>query len=198
MRTGEILYTSHIPDWSMIPVLPIDNQLWSEPVDIVAQAQICYNEKSLLLRLSAKEEHIRAAVTEPWGMPCEDSCLEFFFCPDPNDQKYFNIEFNPNGCMYLGIGTSKFDLIRLIPQPEVFTPRAIRNAYGWEITYEIPFSFIQKFFPSFAPQKGDTIRANFYKCGDLTEQAHYFTWSPIPEQFRGFHQPAYFGVLEFT
>jgi hypothetical protein len=29
------------PDWSNIPVMPIDNLLWTDSIDITAQAQIC-------------------------------------------------------------------------------------------------------------------------------------------------------------
>ena len=103
-------------DWSGIPAISMTQQDWTPAVDIIPTAQICYDDKALYVRLAAKEEFIRAEGTGPLDAPCEDSCLEFFFCPCEGDMRYFNIEFNPNCCVYLGFGTSVRDLIRFIPE----------------------------------------------------------------------------------
>ena len=71
------------PDWSAIPELCIDAQLWRPPVDIAAFAQLAWDDGRIYVRLRAVERHIRAEYTGPLGMPCEDSCLEFFFMPFP-------------------------------------------------------------------------------------------------------------------
>lgn len=185
-------------DWSLVPSISMTQQAWTPIVDIVPTAQICYDEEALYIRLSAKEAHIRAEHTGLLDSPCQDSCLEFFFSPCEGDNRYFNIEFNPNCCLYLGIGTSVRDLIRLIlEEKDIFLPEAIRTDDGWFITYRVPYYFIRRFFPDFTAAPGKTMRANFYKCGDLTVEEHYFAWNPIVGEDMSFHRTCDFGLLEF-
>ena len=44
---------------------------------------------------------------------------------------------------------------------------------------------------------GDTIKANFYKCGDDMPQKHYLSWHPIRIEKPNFHRPDHFGTLIF-
>lgn len=185
------------PDWEAIPALDIDCLLWTEPVAISAQARLCYDDQALHVCLQAKEAHIRAEHTGPLGMPCEDSCLEFFFSPDPEELRYINIEFNPNGCMYLGFGSGIHDLIRLIPEEPRLCPQVVQHEDGWQITYQVPYSFIRQFFPDFSPAPGGKLRANCYKCGDLTPQPHFLAWNPVTSQTPAFHRPQDFGCMYF-
>lgn len=198
MRTHIIPKKPAVLDWAQIPSVNIDHLLWTPEVEISASAQICYDEEALYLRLSAKEAHIRAENTGLLDQPCEDSCLEFFFSPCAGDTRYFNVEFNPNCCNYLGIGTGIGDLVRLIPeQSNLLAPKAAQTADGWEITYQIPYSFIRGFFPDFHAESGKTMRANFYKCGDLTVQPHYLSWNMVTSETPAFHRTCDFGELTF-
>ena len=198
MNTYTISKKPDLLDWSFIPSVSIDYALLSSKVDISATGQACYDNEALYIRLAAKETDIRAVYTELLDPPCEDSCLEFFFSPIEGDIRYFNIELNPNCCMYLGLGSSVDDLVRLIPEEgNPFSPKATRTEDGWEVTYRIPFSFIRRFFPGFAPTSGSTMRGNFYKCGELTTEEHYFSWNPICEDVISFHRPCDFGLLKF-
>ena len=61
MREYTIARTHGAPDFSVVDTLPIDTLLWSPEVPITAQAQICYDETALYVRLSAQEPNIRAA-----------------------------------------------------------------------------------------------------------------------------------------
>ena len=197
MRTYTISPVKNAIDWASVPTLPIDVPLWGTKTDITAQAQLCYDKDALHIRLSATEAHIRAEETGPLGSPCQDSCLEFFFCPMEGDRRYFNIEFSPTGCFYLGFGSDRYDLVRLIPEQPIFTPDIRRTETGWEISYSVPFSFIRRFFPDFSAEPGKGIRANFYKCGDLTVNEHYFSWNPIEQAQPDYHLSAYFAPLYF-
>ena len=185
------------PDWTQIPELKIDSLLDTPPLPISAFAQVCYNDQALYVHLRAVEEHIRAELTGKLDEICEDSCLEFFFCPMPGDKRYFNIECNPNGCMYLGFGSNVDTLVRLIPETPPIQPEVMRTEDGWEIYYTVSFSFIRNFFPDFMPCAGYTIRANFYKCGDKTLTPHYYCWNPVPMQPCAFHNPDAFGTVHF-
>ncbi len=198
MKSYTITKKSETLDWTTIPVAPIDIHLQEEAVDIAASAQLCYDEKAIYVRLAAKEANIRAEYTDVLSQVCEDSCLEFFFSPIWGDDRYFNIEYNPNCCVYLGMGSGVHDLIRLVPgAPIPFSPKAIRTEDGWEIIYQIPFEFIRRFFPEFAPISGTKMRGNFYKCGDKTVQQHYLCWNMITSNPVSFHRPCDYGILEF-
>lgn len=198
MRTHVISKRPEYLDWAQIPVAAIDHLLWTPEVDICANARICYDENALYLHLSAKEKNIKAEYTGRLDEPCNDSCLEFFFSPIPGDNRYFNIEFNPNLCMYLGLGDGNGNLIRLLPEGEnSFEPKATRTEDGWELTYRVPFSFIRIFFPEFSAESGKRIRANFYKCGDETVQPHFFAWNRVTSETPAFHRPCDFGELVF-
>jgi hypothetical protein len=39
--------------------------------------------------------------------------------------------------------------------------------------------------------------ANFYKCGDETAVTHYVTWNPVKTNNPDYHQPEFFGKVEF-
>lgn len=184
--------------WAQVPALDLDTPLWLPRADISAQAKLCYDDQALYIHLQAVEQHIRAEETGPLGAPCEDSCLEFFFSPIPGDSRYFNIEFNPNGCMFLGFGSNRYNLVRLLPIQEVLSPQIHRTEDGWEVEYRIPASFIQMFFPEFTMESGKAIRANCYKCGNQTVQKHYFCWNPIELEKPDYHCPQFFGTMEFA
>lgn len=198
MKLYKIVKKPDTLDWTMIPAALIDTQLQTPEVDISATAQVCYDDKALYVRLTAKESNIRAEYTGVLDAPCEDSCLEFFFCPIEGDDRYFNIEYNPNCCIYLGIASNLNDLVRLVPEFGIpFEPKAIRTEDGWEITYQIPYSFIRRFFPDFTPVSGKKMKGNFYKCGDLTVQEHFLCWNLITSNPVSFHRTCDFGMLEF-
>ncbi len=197
MREYTITRCAGHPDWNQIPAAQIDNWVKSTPVPISAQAQVCYDDEALYVRLSAQEEHIRAELTGLLDEISEDSCLEFFFCPKSDDKRYFNIECNLNGCLYLGFGANIDDLVRLIPEIPPIVPKARLIEGGWETVYAIPYRFIRTFFPEFSPCSGYTTRANFYKCGDKAALHHNLTWNPVPPQRCCFHNPDAFGIVHF-
>ena len=183
------------PDWSQIPALTIDTLMWTPPAPVTAQAQICCNGDGFQVRMTAHEVHIRAEEKGPTGMPCLDSCLEYFFCPVEGDPRYFNIEFNPNACMFLGFGTGRADRIRLLPEAIDLAPQIERGDGCWRVTCQVPYSLIQVFFPGYAPRRGDVIRANCYKCGDLTPAPHYLLWNPSTSQTPDYHRSCDFGEM---
>ena len=195
MREYTITRVSGKPDFSTIPSLPIDTLLWSPEVPITAQAQICYDDTGLYVKLSAQEPHIRAEEKGPLGIPCEDSCLEFFFRPMEDDIRYLNIECNPNGCTYLGFCNTGRRYVRQIFDESPIVPVVQMVDGGWEVSYKVPAAFVQLYFPDFQLKPGKILYANCYKCGDLTVQEHYFSWNPIPQEEPNFHLPECFGKM---
>lgn len=200
IKSYDIKKVAGNPDWSSIEKLNIDTRYMETPDTITAQAQICYNDEALLVHLETEEAEIRAVEKGPLGAPCKDSCLEFFFSPMEEDDRYFNIEFNINGCLFLGFGSSLDDLTRLIVEniEDILKPQIKKGDKGWEIYYSIPFSFIRRFFPEFDAEPDKAMRANCFKCADFSNPPHYMSWNPIESEHFTFHTPSSFGVMYFN
>lgn len=199
MKEYTIIRRPEVLNWDTVPALQIDWLFNTAPLPISAQAQVCYDDEALYVRLSAVEENIRAEYFGKLDEICEDSCLEFFFSPMAGDRRYFNIECNPNGCLYLGMGSNVQTLVRFVPEYPSILPKTKRTENGWETVYSVPYSFIRQFFPDFSPAPGYTMRGNFYKCGDKTVQPHYLCWSPVVQlPAASFHNPDMFGTLHFA
>lgn len=197
MNTYIITRINGRPDWEKIPALAVDQILWLPDTGISMTQQICYDETRLYLRQKAVEAHIRAAHTDVLAAVCEDSCMEFFFCPEEKDARYFNFEWNLNGCLFLGFRTDRKNAVRLqaANHKELFHFRSAKTQDGWEIFYEIPASFIRLFFPEFSLKPGKILRANCYKCGDKTKNPHYLSWNPVSSQTPDFHRSQDFGCM---
>jgi len=198
MRTYTMKKIQGAPDWSATPVMPIDNLLWTDSIDITAQAQICWDENALYVRMEAVEPHIRVEEDGPLAMVCEDSCMEFFLRPT-EQMKYFNIEINPNKAIYLGITAGRPMLIRLLSGEikEQMNIQVEMTDKGWVLSYQVPFSVINFFFPEFKAEAGGKIYGNAYKCGDKTAKEHYMAWNPVCSEEPDFHLPEQFGTLIF-
>ncbi len=191
--------TPGAPDWNTVDPLHVDQFLWLPPVEIRMTTQICYDTEALYVRQRAVEKQIRAEHRSPFSMVCEDSCMEFFFQPTEDDHRFFNVEWNPNGCAFIGIGTDGRDTVRLSPlqEQEWFQPQVHRTEDGWEIIYRIPNDFVRLFFPAYQPEPGKVLRANCFKCGDLTVQPHYIAWNPVQSLTPNFHRSQDFGMMRF-
>ncbi len=197
MNTYVIQPTNGQPDWEKIPVLEVSHILWLPDAGIRMTQQICYDKEKLYVHQKAVESSVRAENTHVLSQVCDDSCMEFFFCPETGSNRYFNFEWNLNGCLYLGFRTGRINAVRLQLQDHktLFRFRSNKTPDGWEIFFEIPVSFLQLFIPDFSLQPGKTIRANCYKCGNLTPKPHYLSWNPINSQTPDFHRPQDFGCM---
>ena len=191
VHTGE-------PVWADIPALSVDTVLWLPDSGIRMQQQLFYDAQTLYVRQQAWEQDIRATYTGQLQQVCEDSCMEFFFAP-ADDGRYFNMEINPNGCIRLGFGPADGLRTLLVPRDmeRLFDVQTQRTADGWTLTYRIPLSFLQLFYPDFRFAPGRTLRANCYKCGDLTARPHYLSWNQVESDAPAFHRPQDFGLLIF-
>ena len=195
MKEYVLKHISGQPDWSQIPVMHIDYQKKEIQHGITAQAQLCWSDAGIHVHLSCQEKYIRKELTGKLDPIWEDSCLEFFLRPT-EDMHYFNFEFNPNCALFLGYSKRKPNIIRqILPNHmETFKPVANLTEDGWEITYIIPFAFIQNYFHDFQPKSGLQFYVNCYKCGDETVVPHFLMWNPLPMEC-SFHSPEHFGRL---
>ena len=193
----DIVYREERKDWATVPRISIDNILWEQDCGIRAYGQLCYDRENLYVHLWAEEKHIRAEYSAPLSPVHKDSCLEFFFIPDGGD-RYFNFECNPNGCLHIGFGYNRSTRVVLFRRDaeELFKMQTARTSDGWEVFYRIPLIFLRIFYPNLT--FSGTIRANLYKCGDDTLQAHYLSWNPVTSDAPDFHRPEDFGIMKFT
>lgn len=188
------------PDWERIPAMAVDSILWTEDFGISMTARLAYDETAIYVHQQAVERDIRAELTELLSPVCQDSCMEFFLSPCPDDGRYMNFEVNPNGCLHLGFGHGRHDSTRLLPKKaeERFQIATERTADGWALTYRIPLEFLRCFYPEVKLERGTVMTANCYKCGDCTVHPHFLAWNPPTSKTPDFHRPQDFGRLVFV
>ena len=195
--------------WGEIPELQLNNFPWDEngykPKTI---AKIAYNNEGLHVFLKSYEKKIRAVHESINDPVCQDSCMEFFFNPDPTfDDRYMNLEMNPIGTFLLGLGKDRHCRSQLQGlSDDVFNIRTSVNKgkkdqYNdefWTLQYTIPFSFLERYYGKLDIKPGMVMKGNVYKCGDLTEYPHYACWNLVNSDKPDYHRPESFGqfVLE--
>jgi hypothetical protein len=207
-------FEKEFPDLEEVS-LRLDKHRQKEPVDILNWENftfrpevwftMAYSGREIFLKFYVTEEFIKAEKTESNQMVCEDSCVEFFVSPS-EDGIYYNFEFNPIGTCLLGTGTCREDsslapvsVIERIRRKgssgtKPFKER--RGEFSWTITIAIPLeTFFRHDLKEF---NGKTFRANFYKCGDMLTSPHYLTWNSVGTKNPDYHQPEYFGLLNFV
>lgn len=187
------------------PAAPISVYPWGGDFRPECRAVLAadYGARCLRVFLEAKEPtaNCRAVVTESDGNVCQDSCLEFFFCPEPEKGLgYINFEANSLGTLLVGVHNGEVDGQPGGFDPADFSMRACRRYtpggnLTWSVTYDVPFSFIQRYFPGFSPAPGHVITGNFYKCGDLCPAPHYAAWAPLEYGHPSFHRPEQFAKI---
>lgn len=186
------------PDWSRIEPIAIDVRYRDTKDDVCAEAKFCYDDDGIYASLTTTEPHSPAKGKDFLVEPCLDSCLEFFFSPVEDDPRYMNLEFNPNGIYYFGVGTSIKNLFRILPENRnVFGAKIKRRNDGWSITYKIPTETVKMFFPSFSLYSGKEMRANCYKCVEVAEEPNFLAWNDIGGPTLNFHRPHLFGKFIF-
>jgi len=170
------------------------------------EARVAYDAKGFHVLLLSYENEIMATREKQNDAVYRDSCMEFFFKPNPEkDGRYFNFEFNPLGTLTLGLGSGRNDRIRLADN-EIFqirtsvTKDTIKNYTGpfWSIQFMIPFEFIERHFGKLGFGPGMKMTGNFQKCAEDTEYPHHGCWNEITSKAPDFHRPECFGSLILT
>lgn len=192
-----------------VPEIELTHKLWTGlDYDGLTIARLCYDEEALHVGFIVFENSIRATCTAMNDMVCNDSCVEFFFMPAPEqDPYYFNFEMNPLGTLLIGHMRKRGDGERVVRESDdIFNIHASQRRRDpqeykgpcWQVSYSIPYSFINQYFPDARLGKGAHIRANFYKCGDLTQVPHYVSWNEIDSPTPEFHLSRCFGDVYFA
>ena len=160
-------------------------------------AQLVYLKgEGFLARLYCREAEPRVTVACEDGPVYKDSCLEWFcnFAPERSDI-YMNMEVNAAGRMLCRLGSGRQNrqpLPETAPRPRVC---ASREEGSWSLELFVPLATVKAVWGKEDFASGDTIKANFYKCGDETEHLHYGMWSRCETEKPDFHRPEFFGTL---
>lgn len=165
--------------------------------------RIAHNGENILLQYEVHEDEILGVVAEDNGEVWTDSCAEFFITFD--EGFYYNLETTCVGRALLGyrkIGVeavhAPVEIVKSIKRlPSLgFTNREKQKGdFRWTLTLVIPHTAYWKDdLKSFGGLKA---RGNFYKCGDNLTTPHFVSWTTIETPNPNFHQPGYFGELEF-
>lgn len=195
--------------WENIEPIKIENYPWDTTgYRPLTEVKLFYTEIDLRVKFTSTEQQIRVNETNFNGPVWRDSCVEFFFLPDAkNDSRYFNFEINAAGVLLLQLGSDTVvrDCMTYI-NPDCFEIKAVVNENNyrdfdgfkpWTVEYKIPFQFIKDFFINFRPESGNTIKANFYKCGNNTITRHFGAWANIINKIPAFHKPEFFQDIMF-
>jgi hypothetical protein len=187
-----------------LPLAEIDQYAWDGSYRPKAHATLAWSKEGLYLSLQAREpkSHMRIEEKEGSDFVYQDSCLEFFLMPFPEeDDRYINFEMNPLGVLLAGIGgekESRTDLVPEVMKQIQITPCSEEidsEEVNWSLDVVIPFSVLLHYFPDKTFEQGLKMRGNFYKCGDATLEPHFGAWNLIEFPTPNFHQPSYFGEL---
>lgn len=180
----------------------IDKINWKEyPYQPVVELFAGYSPDYLWLCFEVAKDHFRSRAVNDQEAVWEDSCVEFFMTtdinPDHPNTLYRNFEFNSQGICLSAYGskrereflsTSEMRQIQRFPG-KLSNDLPEGTLFDWQLTVAIPLKIL-----GLVP--GNSFRANFYKCGDLTLSPHFLSWSSIDSAEPDFHLPRFFGEAQ--
>ncbi|WP_455673785.1 carbohydrate-binding family 9-like protein [Phocaeicola sp.] len=183
----------------------IDTVNWKEyPYQPQVAFRIAHTDHAILIHYKVTEGSVRAKYGEDNGSVWTDSCVEFFSVPAA-DGIYYNMECNCIGTFLIGAGPQRNNREHA---PQEVMDKVLRWASlgrqpfaervgecTWEVALVVPYTaFFKHHITSL---DGQTVKANFYKCGDELQTPHFLSWNPIKIENPDFHRPDFFGSLEF-
>lgn len=183
----------------VLPVQQIAEQPWpSFSYKPYVAFSIAHTGDHIVVNFQVEEKEVRHVNTSINSPVWEDSCVEFFIAFD--DTGYYNFEFNCIGTPLVGFGKDRNDRkllpVTIIKHIQCFTAmQKNEQSIQWQLQAIIPVSLFV--YSNVFNLEGKKCSANFYKCGDQLSQPHFLSWKNIETEEPDFHQPAFFGAVEF-
>lgn len=181
----------------------IDTVNWQTfPYKPVTVFDIARGKETLYLHFFVRGLSLKALAEKDGQHVHTDSCVEFFV--RRNDELFYtNFEFNCIGTCLAGRGEGRHgrtpftesEYIRIRRYATVNGPafEEKKGIHEWQVTVAIPFELMGLE----THELPESLRANFYKCADETENPHYVTWNPIDLPEPDYHCPEHFGEIRF-
>lgn len=188
----------------------IDKVNWPNyPYSPLVQVYAGYSDTSLWICFDVEKDFFRMNALLDQDAVWQDSCVEFFISTEVEKYQnshseqeivYRNFEFNVQGVCLSAYGTISDR--ELLPKEQMdrilrFPGLAKQNLpvegseFDWELCVAIPLDLI-------GLKPGSSFKGNFQKCGDLSCQPHYVTWSRMESASPDFHLPQFFGDMELV
>ncbi len=198
------------PEWDEANTLELLHFLGDTPdFKSEVKAKMMYDEKNLYVIFKVFDRFVRCKEENINDNVWEDSCVEFFFAPDGAfPLRYFNLEINCMGVplmRYNRVPRKDSEKLKVADIRQIEIGHSIKdNIEGeitdtitWTVEYRLPLDILTTYSEITYPRKGITWRANFYKIADKSTNPHYITWASITNSNVDFHQPEFFGEIEF-
>ncbi|MDR2814586.1 MAG: hypothetical protein LBB79_08055 [Prevotellaceae bacterium] len=192
--------------FAQIPSHPIACANWKKDFPYVpkVEVKVAHTLSHLLLRYEVQENSIRAKYTQHNQKVWTDSCVEFFASLD-GGKTYYNFEFSCIGTPLLRYNVKPHEGDMASPQTldGILTSSSLgkqpidevkNGEVEWQLAVAIPYAAF--FAHCLTDLKGQTLSANFYKCGDELTEPHYLSLFPIHTPKPDFHTPEFFQPLE--
>lgn len=177
------------------------------PVDfpklLPVTVHIAHNNEMVYLYYQVQGEELRAVNTKDFMPVWEDSCVEFFM-QRKGEKVYRNFEFNAHGVLVAAERESKECAEQLSKELMASIKRFATIEHickegvevsNWTLYAEIPKEALG--FYTSEKLSEQSIGANFYKCGDETNEPHFISWNSIDTPTPNFHVPQFFGDFIF-
>jgi hypothetical protein len=177
------------------------------------EARLLHDGNAIAVMFRVEDRYIVARQSSYQSSTYEDSCVEFFVQPKPG-LGYFNFEFNAIGTLLLWYidrprrEDGSFEHCTEVPHElarniavhaSLIEPvqEEIAEPLVWTLSFRVSKSLFEHFVGPMPDLGGQTWRANFYKCADLSSHPHWGAWAEIGERL-DFHQPSRFGEIVFA
>ena len=176
------------------------------PYKPLVEFRLWHTGDVLHLEYRVDEQAVRAVETRDGHDVYQDSCVEFFFQPLPDDPHYYNFEFNAIGTMVCSWRTGRMDPEDAPAEVLASVKRetSLKSHVGfeerpadgpWSLRADIPVEALWR--SGIRSFSGLRARGNFYKCGDALKVPHFVTFAPIDTARPDYHRPEFFTELEF-
>ena len=176
------------PVWNKVESLTIANDNdWAPSYKPLTEVKLCYDDKHLYVIFRVQDRYVKCMTQKQNGPVWQDSCVEFFFSPDPNNsQKYFNIEINCSGYAHMAyqrvpridndfFTAEDIRATRIAHTINGLVVEEIEQPMEWTIDYRLPFALLAKYAEFPYPKKGTTWMVNFFKCAENNSHPHWLS-----------------------
>lgn len=180
----------------------IDCLNWKEqfPYKPLASVATAHSGTHIYIDFFVRCNYLRAVNYANNSSVHQDSCVEFFVCPD-GKLPYYNFEFNCIGTAHAACRTdrhngtplsdSQLATIKRYPSCGTKPFNELEGLFTWNLLVAIPLELLNIHYEG----KPIEMRGNFYKCADLTASPHFLSWAPISTPEPDFHRPEFFAPI---
>lgn len=196
--------------WNLTASLEITNDnKWEMDFKPRTEVKLLYDDSFIYLVYKVEDQFVKCVTDKINGPVWRDSCVEFFFAPNVDEpNRYFNLEINCGGTVLMSyqkiskiekLSISEDDIrqIKIISTMPGIIEKEIINPVKWILEIALPTKMLKKYSDISFPDSGIKWKANFYKCAEINSHPHWLSWTKINSDKPNFHQPHFFGEIEF-